>query len=342
MKFKKAPWVRPETNNFVISIITAPIPDGSDRNMQKIRAKLKYAKRIVLSIFKPLPAYLKSAFGGHHAVTRSLVEGLEKLNVPFSYNPVLIEDLSRTVIVLSDAFALKQMIALKQQGYIKYLLAGPNILNDPSSHDGILSSPEVDVCITPCEIVCKLHERFLPSLKNRSLPWAAGVDADFWKPRADVIRNKVLIYNKQSKGPTTPPDKYIQELEKRGYNVSVVNYGYYSVDEFLLHLQTATLLIGFSRDESQGIAWTEAWACDVPTFIWYNSEPTYLGVQYNGSPAPYLSETTGSYFSSLDDLVSLLNRWENKDLRLSPRQWCLENMTDEVCAKELLRICKII
>ena len=97
-------------------------------------------------------------------------------------------------------------------------------------------------------------------------------------------------------------------------------------------------MVGFTRDETQGIAFAEAWACDVPTFIWSNSEPTYLGVAYGGSTAPYLTDATGVFFSNVDDFRELLSRWDRGGFDFKPRQWCRENMSDEVCARELLTI----
>ncbi len=103
-------------------------------------------------------------------------------------------------------------------------------------------------------------------------------------------------------------------------------------------LQASKLMIGFSRDESQGIAWTEAWACDVPTFFWDNSEPIYLGVKYNGSAAPYLDDATGRFFTNFESFTNLIDQWESNRFKFSPRSWCLENQSDEVTSKDLLRI----
>jgi hypothetical protein len=342
MKVKKTAWVKPNTNDFEISVITSPVPDGPDACIQKTKSFLRKVKRNVYGILRPAPSYMQSIFGGHHGVTRSLVEGLQKNGINFNYNPQSVSQLSRTVVVLADAVALKQMILFKQLGYIKYLLAGPNILNDPFSHNGILAAPEVDICITPSEQVCRLHEKFLPALSGRCLPWAAGVDTEFWKPQEGEARKGVLIYSKQNKGPTVSIDNYIAELKKRGLDVTIVSYGSYNISEFRDLLKKTQLMIGFSRDESQGIAWAEAWACDVPTLIWQNSEQTYLGVQYNGSSAPYLCDDNGAFFSTTGDFGNLLDKWSHNKIQFQPRKWCLENMSDEFCANELLRLAKLI
>ena len=57
-------------------------------------------------------------YGGHQAVTRSLISGLDKINVEYNYNPRRISDLNENVIVLTDINALSQLIRLKRKGRI--------------------------------------------------------------------------------------------------------------------------------------------------------------------------------------------------------------------------------
>ncbi len=337
MFYQKSWWLRPKLNNLEISIVTDPIPVGIFFVTESVKSHLRRARNIGRNIFNPPPAYLMSDFRGHPAVTRSIVHGLNKMAVPFTYNPKSLNDLSQTVVVLSGISALRQMIKLKQRGYIRCLLVGPSILDDPGSHRGILASPEIDRYITHAP-VCELMGRFLPTLATRCIPWAAGVDLGFWHRKALEAREHVIIYWKQNKGPTIPLEPFRAELERRGYKVYVLTYGSYTAEHYKNILQKAKFMVGFTRDETQGIAFAEAWASDVPTFIWRNSEPTYLGVAYRGNTAPYLSGATGSFFSNIDDFNGLLSRWESADFDFKPRQWCHENMSDEVSAQNLLAI----
>jgi len=338
---KKSWWLKPKTNDLEISVVTDPIPIDFYRVTEGIKSSLRKARNVSRNLFSPLPAYLVSEYRGHPAVTRSIVQGLEKLNVPFSYNPKNLNDLSQSVVVLSGISALRQMIKLKQLGHIRRLLVGPSILNDPGSHRGILASPEIDKYITH-DLVCGLIGRILPTLALRCAPWAAGVDLEFWCPNDQRTRNQVLIYSKGNKGPTVPLEPYCMELKRRGYEVSVLEYGLYTAEEYRSFLQISKFMVCFTRDETQGIAFAEAWACDVPTFIWSNSEPTYLGVAYGGSTAPYLTDATGVFFSNVNDFGELLSKCDRDGFDFKPRQWCSENMTDEVCARDLLRIAQSI
>ena len=334
---KKRAWLRPPINDISLSIVTDPLPIGKYKITEAIKSQLRKGLNLIKNSFNPAPSYLLSKYRGHPAVTRSIVEGLQKIKILSNYNPTELNQLSQSVVVVSGISALKQMILLKQQGYIKCLIAGPNILNDVSSERDILSAPEIDRYITHAP-VCSLIKRIVPALSSRCVAWASGVDCDYWTPDLTLKRDQILIYSKQNKGPTDSLDKYAQWLIAKGYEVSYVNYGSYSPEDYKNLLQKACLMIGFSRDESQGIAWAEAWACDVPTLFRKHNESVYLGVQYDGSVAPYLTEQTGRYFQDLNSFINIFEKWELNDFFFKPRQWCLDNMSDEVCSQNLLEI----
>jgi len=341
MFYKKSVWLKAKMNDFELSVITDPIPVGLFSITEGIKALLRTIRKVGRSFFNPVPAYLLSDYRGHPAVTRSIVQGLEKLNVPFNYNPKVINDLSQTVVVLSGISALRQMIKFKQQGYIRRLLIGPNIMDGSGSNRDVFASPEVDRYITHAP-VCPFVSRLIPTLALRCVPWAAGVDLRFWYPETIRTRDLVLIYNKQNTGTTVSLEPYRTVLMRRGYKVSILEYGSYTVEDYRSVLQRSKFMVGFTRNETQGIAFAEAWACDVPTFIWSNSEPTMFGVAYGGSNAPYLTDATGASFSDVDDFTKLLSRWDRDGFNFKPRQWCRENMSDEICARALLTIAQSI
>jgi hypothetical protein len=96
-------------------------------------------------------------------------------------------------------------------------------------------------------------------------------------------------------------------------------------------------MIGFVTDESQGIAWAEAWSADVPTLIWKNDSKVYLGRQYECSTAPYLRPENGLFFNDLEDIKRQFAYWEAHRQEFTPRDWTLKNMADEVCAVALYK-----
>lgn len=338
---KKVAWLRPSSNKISLSIVTDPIPIGRYRITEMLKYFFKKLRRFIRRLYGKAPSI--SGYRGHPAVTRSVVEGLQKLNVSFNYNPNELIQLSQTVVVLAGVPVLKQMIELKQQGYIKYLIVGPNIVNDPSLFNGIIAAPEIDRYITHAN-VCNLIVRFLPTLLQRCIPWVAGVDCSYWQPDSQTQQHSkhILIYIKNVNDLTFNFHSIYNEMIKRGYEVSIIRYGSYHLTQYRALLQRSILMIGFSRDETQGIAWAEAWSCNVPTFIWKNNEPIYMGVKYFGSTAPYLSLNTGEFFSDENSFLEILKKWESEEFNFKPREWCLANMSDEACAKHLLKIAQCV
>jgi len=316
----------------MITILTDPIPTGRLLIPQLCRE----AARGVRNILRP-PKFNFGAYRGHYAVTRSLVEGLKKAGLRHNYNPRSLRQLADVVVVLADIRTLKQAIELKRKGYIRKIYAGPNIVVFSSDADSILASPEVDAVITPCSWVIDLYVEDNPTLEGRCFPWPAGVDIDYWKPAANQERKQILIFDKQNKGPVGPIEPYADYLRGRGYPVQILQYGNFTHDEYLHALQHSRLMVGFVTDESQGIAWAEAWATDVPTLIWRNGTGYYRGRNYACSTAPYLCDSNGLFFDNLDDFSKQFTRWEESASCFTPRDWTISNMSDEACARDLYK-----
>jgi hypothetical protein len=323
-----------------ISVLTDPIPIGR----YYFSEALKHVARRVRNAIKPLPEFLRSPYRGHFAVTRSLVEGLRQAQVPSTYNPRRLSELSETVIVLAGLETLRQAIALKRRGAIKKLLAGPNLVFFPSDAKDLLCASEIDICITPGPLTCRLYREDCPELAGRCESWPAGVDTDYWSPKPGrVERSLILFYDKWVHGPTDDIERYITYVKSRGHQAHLLRYGAYTPQEYRDLLQHSKLFVGFSAEESQGIAWAEAWSVDVPTLFWYKDRHTFAhprsqGRTFQTSPAPQLTDATGRFFPSLDAFTSLFAQWESGHVSCSPRTWVLENMSDTVCA---LRLCEI-
>jgi len=200
----------------------------------------------------------------------------------------------------------------------------------------------VDFCVTPADWVCRVYELDCPALKGRCVAWPAGVDTEYWCPDPGKREPRgVLIFDKRSKGSLGPVSDYLGVLKQRDYSVSVVEYGGYTHEEFLSSLRRASLMVGFSTSESQGIAWAEAWSADVPTLLWFQDHNTYRGRTFASSTAPYLCDRTGLFFASVAEFEKALIRWESARETFQPRRWVLENMSDDVCARRLCQLAGI-
>jgi hypothetical protein len=313
----------------------------TDFETQPFKARiLVFLKRCLNLLRLRLPPKNKIKYGGHFAVTRSLLDGLNSINQEFIYNPKKDAQFTEYCVVLSDYNALAKAIDMKRKGRIKVLLAGPNLFVLPTDSKGLISEPEIDYCLVPSVWVLNKYIQTEPKLTSRIKIWPAGVDLLDW-PMNHINHNhlrKVLLYIK-SPSLMSNAQKYESMLRSNLVTVVKIIYGEYTSAEYKKMLSDVDLCIFFSTAESQGIALLESWASNVPTWVWEGGFWTSTrGDVYPSSAAPYLNELTGNSFSSAEEFSDLLNSWEHLSKKYSSRAWVRKNMTDQICAQNLLNI----
>ena len=235
------------------------------------------------------------------------------------------------------------MIRLKGAGVINRLTAGPNIVVFSTDEDSVIADPDIDFVITPSPWVSRKYIEDEPRLGGKLGEWAAGVSLEFWKFSNPKGKTNVLVYDKYdsrtTKGRITPFIDYLIGEGLRVRTISPSNGRGYSPSQYRQELDWADLMVGFSAgSESQGIAWLEAWAAGVPTFILASETNVVRGRRFEASSAPYLSEDTGHFFPHLDSFKKLVRDWKNGVLSFSPRKWVEMNQTDRVSASKFLEI----
>jgi glycosyltransferase involved in cell wall biosynthesis len=275
-------------------------------------------------------------YGGHFAVTRSIIEGLKQININFNYNPKNIKDIAETIYIPGGIESLKYGIRLKKYGFIKKIIAGPNIVVTPNELINICDYDYINLYLQPSDWVVNWWKNLQPNMPIKIESWCAGVNIDFWKPTClNKNKNKILIYKK------FVPENLFSEiknlLQENNFEIEIINYGSYTPSEYLEALNRNSYLIHLTESESQGISLAEAWSTNTPTFVWNPTITMYNNIVIeNCSSAPYLSEKTGKYFRDISELKNIFLRW-NPD-NYEPRKWVLDNMSDKVCAKTLLSI----
>lgn len=282
-------------------------------------------------------------YGGHPAVTRSLIEGLDKVGfTEYNYRPRNEKEIADHVHVLAGVDTLQYAIKLKKLGKIKRLTAGPNIVAFSTDYNNIIASEEVDLYLQPSQWAVNLHIKLQPSLKERCLPWPAGIDIEKYDVQNYTKKkDQVLVYHKDES------DQFCYRvcnlLKKHGYRPVIIEYGSYILEDYKRILGESAFAIIISRQESQGIYLSEAWAMDVYTICF---EPNYYMWKYDEfmididgdiSTCPYLTKKTGTTFQELRELDFILENIEDEIREASPRDWVKSNMTDECCAQDFLR-----
>lgn len=281
-------------------------------------------------------------YGGHVAVTRSLIEGLDKIGyTDYNYRPIRESDIAEHVHVLAGVEILRYAIGLKERGCIKKLTAGPNVVIFSTDENSIISNQCIDLYLQPSQWTADFHIELNAAMENRCVAWPAGVDINKLKYKQNVKKRKqVLIYHKEESNQFCFRVDYL--VRRHGYSTVIIKYGSYKFDEYIKILQESAFMVVIAGAESQGLYLAEAWAMDVPTICY---ESNYYKWQYgdcikerigNVSSCPYLTKDTGVTFKELGELDDIISNIDMVLEDVHPREWVVNNMTDEVCARRFL------
>ena len=283
-------------------------------------------------------------YSGHPQVVESLIRGFKINKIKYSLNPKNNDELHRTVVVLSGFDELREVIYLKKLGKIKNIIAGPNIAIQPSEYGDLFAAPEIDVILTASQWMTDFYENDMPELKGKIMSYPSGSNLDYWRYDKNHKREMILIYVKQHNiNKNFKIKKYLQYLKLLNFNYKIIYYGSYNQNQFRNLLHKSFLAIFFSMSESQGLALLHSWSADVPTLVFYNDI-----VKYKHYPdrkcetAPYLTKETGMYFLDFEDFKIKFKKMNDILNSLNPSKWVEENMTDEICANNLLKIVRNI
>lgn len=280
----------------------------------------------------------------HFAVMDSIHKGFKQVSVAYNYNPKNPHEIRENVwVVCGSTLTLTEVIELKKAKKVNCIIAGPCIsLNEIIDH-----LEWIDAYIVGSDWTKQFIITIEPRLEKKIQQLSFGVDPDFWQPLGmgnNLPSNYVLVYDKLSSNHLV--EEVVQMLIRMRFIPIVLKYGKYNLAQYKEILQKVTYAVFLSLSESQGLALLEAWMMNIPTFVWKTQNMVELYVNSNGisykygktSPAPYLTDKTGAFWSTLKELERLLYYAHKDNQRFAPRQWALQHSTNEIVAKTFLTI----
>jgi hypothetical protein len=282
--------------------------------------------------------------GGVDQVFLNLCLGLDKLGIKYEVNLPFsqLRDGDRVGILGRGINCLN--------GYNKtnLIVAGIGLMTHPSEWSRLCDEYPVVKYLQHSEWANQVYK---PYFGDRCTVWPVGIDTDLWQPFQNPLKSvDFLIYNKvrwereQHEMDLLRPIR--QLLKQKNLSFEEIRYGAYTPKDYQQALSRCCAMIFLCEHESQGLAYQQALASDLPILAWDQGQcldPNRFGWGSPHIPAtsvPYWSDRCGVKFANISEFAARLDEFTQKlnALEFAPREYILENLTLEKCAQKFLTI----
>lgn len=301
----------------------------------------RYPREIIRRIVRG-----KTRPGGVMMVALELMRGLDKIGVPYRFNDY------KYIKAHPDELACvigKPQLIFEKRIPKNPILFGAGVYSHPVDCPDLFEKyPNVKKFLVPGEWMRKMCE---PYYGEKVAAWPVGIDTEKWVPSNNEKTIDVLVYDKirwkhdhYNEILLQPIIDYL-EISKRSY--SIIRYGSYKQEDFLEWLKISRSMIFLCEHETQGLAYQQVLACDLPIFAWdrggYWQDPTYYPEKVKYEPVssvPYWDERCGRTFKDYEAFeFSFESFFEGvQSNTYSPREYILQNLTLAKCAETYLEI----
>lgn len=275
----------------------------------------------------------------------NLCKAFDELNLPYSknlpFNKIRIDD---KIIVLGLGKK-----SLQYYNKSNKLIAGIGLMNHPSEWPSLFSDYPIEKYLQHSTWTANIYNRWYG--QGSCEIWQAGIDTEFWKPDKNKITEHVLIYEKflwnKEENRVTLLHPILKTLETNHVKYKIITYGSYQLKEYKQLLNKSFGMIFLCEHESQGLAYQEAMAMNVPILAWDQGfwlDPNrFKWGETEPIPAtsvPYFDENCGIKFKDLASFMEVFQIFHQNanDNKFKPRQYVLENLTLEKSAERMLDI----
>jgi hypothetical protein len=293
----------------------------------------RYPRRVIRRIVRGRPRA-----GGQAQVFASLCAGLTKLGIQYRVN-----DYAHARRNPDEAVGIVgKPHVLDQVQWENPILFGAAVFSHPVDDPDLLERLPVRRILVPGEWARRM---FQPYYGDRVRAWPAGIDTDYWSPDLTCKRDiDVLIYEKllwnRDQACADLLEPLVTGLHRRGLNTAILHYGSYDRAQLRSLARRCRRMIFLSRHETQGLAYQQVLACDVPVIAYDPGgcwpDPSYYPDRVKFAPVssvPYWDSRCGERCRSLEEIEFAVDSTLRVE-RYAPRSYILENLTIEHSARE--------
>jgi N-acetylglucosaminyldiphosphoundecaprenol N-acetyl-beta-D-mannosaminyltransferase len=206
---------------------------------------------------------------------------------------------------------------------------GPGLFDHPRIRPDLMKDPRFRYYLVTCDWMRALFE---PVYGERCVSWHGGIDTGEWPDTRRWLKSwDVLVYDKirwerekLEPGLLAP---VLAKLEQRGLSYRVIRYGAYQHAGYRDLLGRSKSLLFLCEHETQGMAYQEALASNVPVLAWDNGywrDPKRSLWEDRPVPAssvPYFSAECGERFRDLEGFDAAADAFFEDLSRYQPRRY---------------------
>ncbi len=219
-------------------------------------------------------------------------------------------------------------------------ILGPSMYDNPSQNPALMKDPRFKYYLLTCDWLKKVFEE---AYGDACVLWYAGISTDEWNDTKNNNKSiDVLIYDKirWEREKTTPlflnPIK--DYLDKKGLSYLVLPYGNITHNTYKEALSKSRSMVFLCEHETQGIAYQEALASNIPIIAWDHGWwtdpvwPAFSKKPIRATSVPNFSKNCGEKFKMISDFPIIFDKfWSNLDI-YKPRDYIKKKVSFKVSA----------
>lgn len=213
-------------------------------------------------------------------------------------------------------------------------ILGPGLYDTPTESISLAGDPRNRIYLQTCHW---MYDIFEPVWGQRLATWFGGFDLSRFEDSAGAEKTiDVLIYDKiyfrRDEFHARTVERFLERLKAEGLSWKIIRYGDYAYKDYITSLRASRCMAFFAHSETQGMAYQECLAMNVPIFAWDEGFwPNEKAALISPDPipctsVPYFDERCGVRFKADD----ILTAWEDFRSRMSsfrPREFIAGQMT---------------
>ncbi|BAZ03599.1 glycosyltransferase [Calothrix sp. NIES-3974] len=299
----------------------------------------RYLRPVIRRILRGTPRV-----GGVDKVFINLCLGLDKLGIEYDVN------LPFKYLQSGDRVGILGRGRNCLNGYNNPnpIVAGIGLMTHPSEWPSLCQDYPVVKYLQHSQWAVDIYT---PYFHERCDMWAVGIDTNTWQPVSSLSKSvDFLIYNKirwkQNEYEESLLTPIRQLLQQRKLSFEEICYGKYNSLNYQEALNRCRAMIFLCEHESQGLAYQECLSSSVPIIAWDQGkclDPNRFKWGTPNIPAtsvPFWDERCGVKFKNISEFPMKLEEFLDKlnYQKFAPREYILENLTLEKCAKDFVEI----